>query len=108
MTTRTGTEPIAVIPPSFGKSSHLRALMVAVATFRPKVSVLKEFLRRACLATPKQARTALRRIAGGFDTFEFALPSQESESSSKLSPFQTNGVAPFKKGTLFTKGGKAK
>jgi len=103
-----GSVLIGEVPQALGTPSHLKRLMAALATFRPKVPVLKEFLRRACLATPAQARSALRRIEDQTETFQSALSSVAGESTDKPSPFQTNGVAPFGKGTHSIKAGKGK
>lgn len=105
---RSGTKLIRAIPPSLGTPNHLKRLLGAVATAHPKESELKEFLRRASLATPSQARTALRRIEDQKCTWTDALPDVASGSRCKSAVDQTKrGVASLKK-TANPKGGKGK
>lgn len=64
---------IGTVPRSLDTPMAVQRLMVAVATWGPEEGDVRGFLHRACLATPAQARSSLRRIAAGIDTFESAL-----------------------------------
>ena len=81
---------IGMVPRALDRPTAVRELMGAVATFQPAERDLKGFLRRACLATPAQARSALRRIGAGIDTFGSALRGPACGSTRKGRRDQTN------------------
>ena len=99
---------IGTVPRALDTPTVVLELMGAVATWGPEERDVRGFLRRACLATPAQARSGLRRIAAGIDTFASALRGPACGSTRKGSLGRTNRAGSLGKANGGSKGGKAK
>jgi hypothetical protein len=99
---------IGTVPRSLDTPTVVRELMAAVATWVPEERDVRGFLRRACLATPAQARSGLRRIGAGIDTFASALRGPACGSTRKQRPGQTNRAGSSRKANGGKLGGKSK